>query len=220
MRRSIEGTEPHQDESRSYNHQSGGQRSNRELSASPAQKPNFTFEKTMSIGHGRGMRLCSLAPSFLKFIEDHHHESHRPWELYKEMDVSRPSRDMSWALGIITLVCFLFVIGEVMLAFSVDLLTPTVGLGCWSGCALLYGILITINAIFTFLFQSLSHRWRKFLSRRWKESLSQQWRKGGLSLVWWICLTGNALALVWLITITGFIVSVRTRYLTQDKRDP
>jgi len=83
---------------------------------------------------------------------------------------------------------------ETMLSFTIEFLTPTVGLGCWSGCILLYGILIGITAWVNW---SLQFFFRKDLVRGWRARAMESVAH---------CL--NYLALGWLVVVTGIIVSL------------
>ncbi|KAK3374322.1 hypothetical protein B0T24DRAFT_577272 [Lasiosphaeria ovina] len=117
------------------------------------------------ISHGRSLRHCSLLTS--SFLAHTSHTSStsttplsfttstntnannniKPWThstttqhaALIASDLLRGRPPASWyAIAVASLG---LVWAEALLSFTCDFLTPTVGLGCWSGCALLYAVL-------------------------------------------------------------------------------
>jgi hypothetical protein len=101
----------------------------------------------------------------------------RAQEIIAQLDRYPP---FSWYLTAIAASSFVWAaIGmALLLAYN----TPTIGLGCWSGSFLLYGILSS----FTFLLHLFNSRNK---------------------VIWWICHLLNALSLLWLFIITFLMVS-------------
>ncbi|KAK0701906.1 hypothetical protein B0T26DRAFT_757879 [Lasiosphaeria miniovina] len=94
---------------------------------------------------------------------------------------------------------------EALLSFTCDFLTPTVGLGCWSGCALLYAVLSGAAAganwlvQFVFARRGAAYRMLETKKRWWDVG---RWLPGFMEAVAHV---GNFVALGWLATITGII---------------
>ncbi|KAK3323067.1 hypothetical protein B0H66DRAFT_621255 [Apodospora peruviana] len=99
------------------------------------------------IGQGRGLQYCGLTSATLKCTEAR--GSFKNWSRdtptqYADEIISRlKRRPLSWYMTAI--VCLMIIWTEIMLAFTADFITPTVGLGCWSMIFLLYGCFSTIT---------------------------------------------------------------------------
>ncbi|KAK3394963.1 hypothetical protein B0H63DRAFT_62858 [Podospora didyma] len=159
--------------------------------------------------HGRSLRHCGLlASAFLKQTpidpgkggEESFPDTWSPdtASLYAGRIANElESGGCPWSWFFIAGASLIIVWAEIMISFVCDFLTPTVGLGCWSGCTLLYAILV---------FTTAGINWG--VQRYFRGSSSKLGERGWvgwlLELVAHFC---NIVTLGWLVVITGLIAS-------------
>jgi len=100
------------------------------------------------IGQGRNLRYCGLVSAFIRIIRREGWLEAPVWwdgiEYEFAMSVARDLaeyRPRSWYASAVMSLVVIWV--EIIMAIVVDVFTPTIGLGCWSGSITLYAILST-----------------------------------------------------------------------------
>lgn len=101
------------------------------------------------VGHGRSMHYCGLVSAFMNAVEREELITGRD----SILNVLKPlkledERPRCWYITAI--VSLLLVWTEIFLAVVVDVFTPTIGFGCWSGSIVLYALLSMVSWLVQF----------------------------------------------------------------------
>jgi hypothetical protein len=135
------------------------------------------------VGQGRRIQYCGSVSAILEKAGQHNFG--HDMNFYNSCATNvierlRGPRPFHWYTT--SAVAFFLVWSQVLMAFMIAYNTPTVGLGCWSGGYLLYGILSSVSWVLHLFSKSPGH-----------------WIQSG-------CQLANAIALCWLITFTILVV--------------
>ncbi|KAF2668945.1 hypothetical protein BT63DRAFT_246313 [Microthyrium microscopicum] len=146
------------------------------------------YELGPFIGQGRQMGFCGLSYALMEelhIMRASFGKSQNKFELYDgcargvERRLARKP-PTSWYITAVTSLSIVWT--SILMALLLAYNTPTIGIGCWSGSFLLYGILSTVS----WLIQMT----------RWEGRVSSR-----------ICNTANFISLGWLITIVFIMVT-------------
>jgi hypothetical protein len=149
----------------------------------PGQRINPPFEVGSFVGQGREMWYTGVSYAIMeKCTYDQMVDHPDDFKTRVEEIVTRLDRLPPWSWYFTALVALLIVWAGINMALLLAYNTPTIGLGCWSGSFLIYGVLSSVSW-FVQLFNS---------------------RK---TVVTWICHAFNCVAFLWLVVVTFLMVS-------------